>query len=71
MMFQYERLKKSLNILSYARKLSLIQHYRRTFCSGMRGLDSNDIYFREDMFWRYLPWTLDHLVNIELQKINA
>ena len=40
----------------------------RIFCSGILGMDGGDVYFREDMFWRYLPWSLDHLVNNKLHK---
>ena len=33
---------------------------KKLFCSGIRYLDSSDIFF-EHIFWRYLPWSLDHL----------
>ena len=34
---------------------------KKLFCSGIRDLDSSDIYFRERIFWRNPPWSLDHL----------
>ena len=34
---------------------------QKLFCSGIRYLDSNDIFFREHIFWRYPLLSLDHL----------
>ena len=60
--------KNSLKIQPCARKLFLIQPYWTIFISGIWGLDSGDIYFREVLFRRYVPWSLDYLVNNKLHQ---
>ena len=70
MMFHYERLNKSLTIYPCGRKMLLAQPFWRIFYSGIKGLASSDVYFREHMFWRYLPWSLNHLITQGRVKKN-